>query len=456
MTSNKQRWWLAFLAVLLACWPIYANRAESSMLLRDTDTDFLLKQIELRSDPWSWFAGDWPLQNHFYRPISTLTFELDFALHGLNAAGYGLTNAVVCILCVWALFWFARELTDDPFLSAGCAVLFAIWHVDYGGYLAQLAIWIAPLVAFFGLCRHGFQFKQWLGAPLVLWYLSDEIAGKMGLYGRMVAWLPGRTASVMALFALIALAAYARYERTGAEKRLGCQPSPLDPPSTKSSEIKIIAKSNILWMVVSAVGLLAALGSYEQAVMVPGILFGIAVYYKLNGYKVRWGWQGLFWGILVGYLVVRSRLVPTEASGYQLQQFRDGIGVLWSLMAYIAPGIGPLYNLFSTLDVGPLLWLTSGPYRSIAFAAGNAIAYWNAAKQWLLPFSGWVFSLLAFLPMAWLKHFEHYHYWPMALRSLFVVAMVLVALQLTKRALAPPASLSPPRLAPALGSLPRR
>src|SRR5947209_6221642 len=75
--GSMKRWGIALLAVILACVPILLSHVTTHQLLQDSDTAFLLKTVRERQAPLSWFTGDWPLGNHFYRPVSTLTFEMD-------------------------------------------------------------------------------------------------------------------------------------------------------------------------------------------------------------------------------------------------------------------------------------------------------------------------------------------------------------------------------------------
>src|SRR5687767_2966864 len=104
-----KRWGIGLLLVLLSCVPVLLHRESSRYLLEDTDTKVLLQTIRQENAPFSWFVQDWPLRNHFYRPVSTLVFEVDSRIHGDNAAGFGLTNALLCVGCVLLLFWFLRE-----------------------------------------------------------------------------------------------------------------------------------------------------------------------------------------------------------------------------------------------------------------------------------------------------------------------------------------------------------
>ncbi|HVL37881.1 MAG TPA: hypothetical protein VM328_00695 [Fimbriimonadaceae bacterium] len=451
------RWGVGLVIVLLSCVPILLSHATSPDLLRDTDTQVLLDTIRQRQAPLSWFGGDWPLENHFYRPVSTLFFELDNALYGSNAAGYGWTNALLCVASVVLLFWLWRELADDVPVATLGAIMFALWHTSFAGKLSMLVFFMsfgAWILAFLP----GRRLWPAIAAFLVLYYLSFEVAGFRALEGRMIAWLPGRTASVMTVFALLSMAGYARYERLSASRVARPEPTPLDPPATKGTVVRAgVARTAWGWLLLSLVGLVLALGSYEQAVMLPAALFGVAVSLRLQRYQVRWGLQALFWGLLVGYLALRSQIVPTEASGYQLQQFRSGPGVWQSVMHYIFPAFKDLYSLAMTLDLGPLQFMSWGPWGSLLFAGSNLAAYGQVLNRRLvLGLTGFALSLVTFLPMAWLKPFDHYDYWPMAMRSLFVSALVMAAGGTLVSAASRPAMQAPARPDPAPGSLPRR
>ena len=455
------KWTLGLLLVLLSCLPIFLNRSSGPNLLQDTDTRVLLETIRQRNDPVSWFTGDWPLGNHFYRPVSTLSFEMDQRLWGSNPAGYGLTNALLCMLCVVSLFWFLRELTGRFEIAVPGAILFALWHLGFSNWLATIVHWLS-IAALASILLPGRSWKNALLAFLTLLFLSAETVGKVPLGPRMIDWLPGRTASVMTLFVLLALASYARYERTSASRVSAPDPGPLDPPATKGTEVGRQSTFAVAWVLIALLSLALALASYEQAVMAPALLFGVAVCMRLQRYKVRWTWQIFFWGVLLGYLILRSRLVPTDVSGYQAQQFRSGPGVWSSILDYLLPGAMPLWFGFVSYDVRMMIaeggvagLLMSFPYQGVISFGSTVGAFIAARKEWLLPLTGWAVSTLAFLPMAWLKHFDHYHYLPMAMRALFVAAMAVVAGKVFVSAVSRPALQAPPRLDPAPGSLPR-
>ncbi len=386
--------------------------------------------------------------------MPTLAFEADNRLYGDNPVGYGLTNCLLCISCVLLLFWFFRELTNSPILTGASTLLFALWNIGILPLYGTILTWLALSALLVGLVRHGKSIKSYLPAYFILLYASNEITGLQPLYQRMIDWLPGRTASVMTVFALISLAAYARYERLGANRLPAPPPGPLDPPATRNTIAEAPPRrAAVVWALVSVVALCLALASYEQAVMIPATLLGVALTMRFQRYQVRWLWQAPFWLALVGYLVLRHKLVPSAPSHYQLQQFRSGPGVLLSLSQYGLPVLGWVQPFLNSIDVGPLIFLTWGPWINIQFAVSNVTAFVYLRRKWVFALAGYALSFIAYLPMAWMKQFEHYHYWPMAMRSLFVTILIWIGLEQLLIAWSPRLAKAPPRPSPAPGSL---
>jgi hypothetical protein len=207
--------------------------------------------------------------------------------------------------------------------------------------------------------------------------------------------------------------------------------------------------------VVSGIALALALGSYEQAVMIPALLLGVAVTMRITGYRVNWKLQSVFWSVLVAYLGVRYMVVPSAPSRYQMQQFRHGPGVLSDLSGYVLPMAGFMPGFLDTIEGGWLVIFDPKFWVVLKISATNVAAILKAKLHWQFALCGYLMSILAFLPMAWVKRFEHYHYLPIAMRSLFVVVMGWIAWDLTVSALSPPTTQAPSRPSPAPGSLPR-
>ncbi len=457
-----KRWRVAFLLALLLCVPLLLTRGHGSGLLADSDTAQLLSSIRARHAPMSWFAGDWPLQNHFYRPLPTLAFELDNALYGDNADGYGWTNAVIACLCLLALFWLLRELTQSPGYSVAACALFSLWTSGLGSWLPSAVYVLSGICVIVGFVRHGLGGRRYLPGALVLFFLATQLEpisvvrdmNSWSLHQRILEWLPGRTASIMTLFALIALAAYARFERQSARK-LAQPATALDrPTATRSTESAAQPKAPWLWVAIAFVATIAALMSYEQAVMLPAVLLGVAVYWRTRSRVPHWTLHSLFWLALIAYLLLRHALVPSDVSRYQAQQFRSGVNIMRDLLDYALPNFSSSDYFWGSLSLGVYSLFQIGPWWQVFGGAGTICTAMQARRNWQLLAAGLGMALIAFLPMAWMKQFGHYHFWPVALRSIFLVAVGKIAWDLLSIAACPPARQAPPRPSPAPGSLP--
>lgn len=453
-----KRWLTGLVLPGLTSLLIVLFRATQASLLQDTDTAVLLKAIREAKAPLSWFATDWPLKNHFYRPLSTLSFELDNRLYGDWAAGYGLTNALLAAGCVLLVYWLLREMYDTVWIAVLASTVFGLWHILPGPIplLPQIFALLA-LLASAGFARGGrFQVLVGIGG---LAFAATQFAPLNDFGFRIVGWLPGRTASTMALFALASAASYARYERLrfAAVDR---EPTALDKPATKGTVVLATGSGQLAWVWVVGCwfGLVGALLCYEQAVMVPAVLLGWAVVVRLRGGRPRWSVHAVNWGILFGYLALRAAIVPTSVSGYQAQQFRNGPGVLLSIADYVFPAWNWIAVLATMLSVGWLMLLTLDPWKLVLQVFGNAAAIWQVWKhdsRWATLFA-LAAAAVSYLPMAWLQQFGHYNYWPAAYRAAFAVLLAKVALDGFVSAVSPRAIQAPLRQRPAPGSLPRR
>ncbi len=450
-----KKWRLPVAVALLSAIALICFRSSGAELLQDSDTVAILDGISARHAPLSWFSSDWPLANHFYRPIPTLLFEFDHAFYGGNANGFAWTNVLLCAFCVLSLAWLARELTDSPGFTCACTILFTLWSLDLGGYVSTPFAWLAAMSPLIGFWRHGLNIRRWIAAPFVLYFLATQIAGMFDLYGRTIGWLPGRTATTMTLFCLTAMASYARWERLGAAR----VPVPLtstDKPLASRTSSAAAPSASWLLILVTATSALLAFASYEQAVMLPACLLAISVYFRLKNVRVRWSIPIGSWLLVPLYLILRKLCLPSDVSRYQNQQLRFGPGVLSDILKYLLPGYSEGKMAVSSIFFDPLNLLNTNVLVGLATAAGALTSLYQARRHWLIVLTGLALSLLAFLPMAWLKFFGHYHYWPMALRTIFVVALGHVAWDVVSSAACRPVQQAPARPSPAPGSLPRR
>jgi hypothetical protein len=180
------------------------------------------------------------------------------------------------------------------------------------------------------------------------------------------------------------------------------------------------------------------------------------VYLRTQGYRPTWWFHGANWGLLAGYLVLRSQIVSSQVSGYQAQQFRSGAGIWIDLGSYLLPAGQETMVLMTALSSGLLILFSEAPWVSTGTLTGNLAAYWVAWKdrdRWLI-FCFLGISAISYLPMAFLKHFEHYHAWPGAMRAVYLVALAAAVFRAAISAASPPPLSAPPRSDPAPGSLP--
>ena len=73
-----------------------------------------------------------PTSHKSYRPLTVLTFRINYAIHGLSPWGYHLTNLLLHIITthlVWLLSSTVLFSTHTYFLSLQTAVLFAVHPV---------------------------------------------------------------------------------------------------------------------------------------------------------------------------------------------------------------------------------------------------------------------------------------------------------------------------------------
>lgn len=446
--------WAIFAAVLL-CLPLWLGRATSDGLLNDSDTRFLLMKLGEYKDPFRWFTNDWPLENHFYRPISTLFFELDLRLHGSSAAGYGATNALLCIACALAVFWLGWELFRSSAKALLMQGLFVWWVAGRSIPLLDLAPYLCLIVVFLSAIRFRTVRKDQIfaiGAAFFLPTLLSPISSKLS--NDTLLWLPGRTATSMGLFCLIAMASYLRFERQSGEKLPALAPSATDVPATRTTKIHETVRGGSGWFAMSLFASALAMGAYEQAVMIPFVIFLLGFWLRTERIQARFSLQMGYWVVLFGYIAVRLSVIPIQPSRYQSQQFRSGIGWMFDVMNYLFPGANVLPALWGSLTVGALILLSSQFWSTLSFPLCN-VSFWltmkGSLKRAIILLFG---ATLAFLPMAFLNQFGHYHFWPAALMAAFCVVALEAFWKALVTAVSPQALQAPPRSSRAPGSLP--
>lgn len=452
------------MALLALCILLSASR--STTLLQDTDTRVMLSRIMERENPLSWFTSDWPLQNHFYRPIVTLIFEADLARAGWNSQAFAFTNALLCAIAMITLFWCVREVFENSTLACLSALIYTLSicgvKLEWLTQTLSLVAGIAAVVAVVQSKKINWLALSVFGIGIVT---SAELFTFAPFSGGVLHWIPGRTATTMACFCFAACAAYARYERLSAS-RIPAQPQAGDPPSTRNTEV-FEKKSALIWAILSVACVWLALASYEQAVMLPACLLGIAITMRNRRILVRWAWQIPFWGMIGVYWLQRKLFLPPGVSTYQNQQFRNSSEVFFASADYFFHPARAIRNVVYSVQINPLniLFHIPGIVYTLCWIVMLVVVYrmWkqsaNSTRNSIGPAlaAGYILSSLAFLPMAWMKPFDynHYHFWPQGFRAIFAAGLLIVFGTELIRALSRPALQAPPRPSPAPGSLPR-
>ncbi|HEY3491047.1 MAG TPA: glycosyltransferase family 39 protein [Candidatus Deferrimicrobiaceae bacterium] len=111
------------------------------------DFDFILRNAylhDLGNIPRFLFSGDAAgtgFDNPYYRPLTTATFALDYALWGGNPAGFHATNVALHLLTCIVLYRTLLHLTAAPSAALGATLLFSVHpaHSEPVGYISARA-----------------------------------------------------------------------------------------------------------------------------------------------------------------------------------------------------------------------------------------------------------------------------------------------------------------------------
>lgn len=111
------------------------------------DYDFILRNDylhDLGNIPRFLFSGDATgtgFENPYYRPLTTATFALDYALWGEWPAGYHATNVFLHLLVCLVLYRVARRVADSPSAALAATLLFSVHpaHSEPVGYISSRA-----------------------------------------------------------------------------------------------------------------------------------------------------------------------------------------------------------------------------------------------------------------------------------------------------------------------------
>ncbi len=373
------------------------------------DLRFLLGVIRSEREPFKWFTSDWPLYNGFYRPITTLSFELDNWMFDVQLSKMKVTNWIVCTLCAFLLFWFVWELFRDVNLAFSVSLLFSIWQTGIHSFLPidMLCVFLASFAVIFAFAYLRQDGWKWISVFGLLIYLSQELQTIIGgtdalnqtLFYRVELWPVGRTATLFALFALICLASYCRFER---ERRTR-------------------------WYCLSLVSLLLCFGCYEQAVVVAPALIGCAFMLRLQRVEVRWLFHLIPFLLTAVYLGLHRSFLNWEHP-YHLQAGKPLKSAFREYGYWLFPNMKHIHLLGLPLD--PLIGagaLFYGPFWiAVVTIFSNAVSVLSYWKNWKIVVFGLLMALGTYLPLGLQQNLAHYFYFSMMFRAIFVVGLMMI------------------------------
>jgi protein O-mannosyl-transferase len=136
---------IAVLAILIAVLLVYAQTLGAPLLWDDHVLIPGVPLVErggtldeyLKAPFWSGAASDAVIRT-YYRPLVTLSFALDHAIHHGNAAGYHLTNVVLHLTCSLLLHSLLLKMQVRPAVSVLVTIAWAVQP-----RLAEAAAWVS-------------------------------------------------------------------------------------------------------------------------------------------------------------------------------------------------------------------------------------------------------------------------------------------------------------------------
>lgn len=430
--GKSVRGWMAWLGLLVALnlaavvvWHYDDGLQES---FENHDTRIILRRLQQPHSVWEWFVGDWVLGNGFYRPLPSLLYQLDYWLWGENLLAWKWSNGVLAVANALLVVAFGYALTRQRALAVIAGLIFTVWQA---GFLPPLPSWAGWIVLLMGV-MWGWYIRDWrrgaiagcIGfALLTEFYFIPSLMDlhQQSFAYRAVGWIPGRTATLMTLFALLALIGTCWFTRTGKAR----------------------------WGALGLIGFVGALLSYEQAIALP-LLMGLCA-------------LGVAWQTRRGITDADTDALGGDVRPTARAMLWRGLALAGACLLLLAP-YGWFYRAripsnteyhqqrlkrFKTISATALNWLVptapqatvhwdlvrTAPF-TLAFpgfwvAQLGMVAYLLALREglrrrwgWL----GWLGSLIAYAPLMPVLPLMHYYYLPAVFRALWAGILLLCLL----------------------------
>jgi hypothetical protein len=444
-----------------------------SPLRADSDTAVMLDAVK-QHGALRWLAGDWLLENGFYRPVSSLSIALDYAVYGEAGWGFRLTNWLLTALTAlgaWTLVRAYARLVGNPYaewLALGVGVALSLQQTGLTSGVAKWSAWwfVAAVVLLvwatktvfppslrFPPLREGNPVGEGSsplreGNPVGEGSSPLREGNPVGegssplREGNQVGAVPpaGRGNLQEGVQTILALGALF----WGVDRLLATEYARLITwvPSRTAllgTVFSVWAMYALLrgatgrrwgWLALGGTLYLLALGSYEQPVTLVGVV-GALAFWRRRDWGI-WGAGAFAVAVLCAVLIVALRfaLIPAEPSTYQQQQLRSSLsGPVFTYLTELLPPVGQWqYWRAVGVQLEVLLVDKAGWDHLVGtlLYLGVLVAVW----RWRGLLGGaWLWHALAFLPMAFLHFFEHYMYLPQLGKTLFDVGLIAWGVQ---------------------------
>jgi hypothetical protein len=429
-----------------------------------------------------WLFGDWLLENGFYRPISSLSIALDYALYGEAGWGFRLTNWLLMALTAigaWALVRAYARLVGNPYaewLALGVGVALSLQQTGLTSVVAKWSAWwfvwmvavvwvikiVLPPSLRFPPLREGNRVgagsplrreESQIGAvpPAGRGNLQEGVqtihpsavppAGRGNLQEGVQTIHPsavppaGRGNLQKGVQIILAVGAlfwgFDRLLATEYTRLVTWVPSRTALLGTMFGVWAMYAllrgasQRRWGWLVLGGGLYLLALGSYEQPIMLVALV-GALAFWRRRDWGI-WGAGAFAVAVLCAVLIVALRfaLIPAEPSTYQQQQLRSSLsGPVFTYLTELLPPVGQWQY-----------WRAVGAHLEVLLVDKTGwdhlvgtllyLGVLAAVLRWRGLLGGaWLWHALAFLPMAFLHFFEHYMYLPQLGKTLFDVGLI--------------------------------
>ncbi|MEO7761901.1 MAG: hypothetical protein ABIS68_08335 [Casimicrobiaceae bacterium] len=191
-------------APFVACIALYAPAMSGYFLSDDMSVLFVVSGLQQKGHLWMQlfhkFSGGLDAQSNYYRPLTFLSFGLDFALFGLESRYWHLVNLAGHLAAGAAIYRICRLLQPDPrdrwtapfaaalFLLCGTNVEAVAWISGrYDVFATALLLWAGALYLRSRTSFDAFESGAWLCGILAL--ACKESAALLPALIACVAWV---------------------------------------------------------------------------------------------------------------------------------------------------------------------------------------------------------------------------------------------------------------------------